>query len=53
LSLSLAARNLATWTRYDGADPEVNTADYESLESTDFFAQPQVRYFLLRVDIGW
>ncbi len=53
LSLALAARNLATWTRYDGPDPEVNTADYESLESTDSFAEPQVRHLLLRVDIGW
>ena len=53
LSLGLSARNLATWTRYDGLDPEVNTADYDSLESTDSFAQPQVRYFLLRLDIGW
>lgn len=53
LSLALAARNLATWTRYDGPDPEVNTTDYESLLSTDSFAQPQVRYLLLRLDIGW
>ncbi|HEY9425903.1 MAG TPA: TonB-dependent receptor plug domain-containing protein [Gemmatimonadaceae bacterium] len=53
LSLALAARNLATWTRYRGPDPEVNTADYESLRSTDSFAQPQVRYLILRLDIGW
>ncbi len=53
LSLALAARNLATWTRYGGLDPEVNTAPYESLGSYDLFAQPQVRYLLMRVDIGW
>jgi hypothetical protein len=53
LSLALAARNLATWTRYDGPDPEVNSADYESLESTDSFTEPQTRQLLLRVDMGW
>lgn len=53
LTLALAARNLATWTHYGGPDPEVNSADYESLVSTDSFAQPQVRYLVLRLDIGW
>lgn len=53
LSLALTARNLATWTRYGGPDPEVNTADYESLASIDSFAPPQVRYLILRFEIGW
>lgn len=53
LSLELAARNVATWTGYDGPDPEANTADYESPEYTDMFAQPQVRYLLVRVDVAW
>jgi|GEM_PF-2050420 len=53
LSLALAAHNLATWTRYRGIDPEVNSADYDSLESMDYFAQPQVRHLILRLDIGW
>lgn len=53
LSVTLAARNLATWTRYGGPDPEVNSEGYESLLSIDSFTQPAVRYFIMRLDIGW
>src|SRR2546427_373711 len=39
-SLTLAARNLATWTRYSGADPEVSAEGPESFGVEDFFTQP-------------
>jgi hypothetical protein len=53
LVLALAARNLAMWTRYSGADPEVNAAGYDSYTSTDWYSQPAVRYLMVRLDIEW
>ncbi len=59
LSLSLAARNLKTWTNYTGLDPETNipgsvsTADDPGRFFTvDLFAVPQPRMFVFRVDLG-
>lgn len=53
LGLTLAGRNLATWTKYGGPDPEVSSDGYESLSATDYFTQPAVRSFIMRLDIGW
>lgn len=53
VSLTLAARNLATWSPYSGADPEADMAPSESLAVYDSFGQPAVRYLLTRLDIGW
>jgi TonB-linked SusC/RagA family outer membrane protein len=53
LSLTLAGRNLATWTDYTGADPEVNFAGQANFSQADFLTQPPVRYFTARVNVNW
>jgi len=52
-SLTLAARNLATWTRYSGADPEVSAQGPESFGVEDFFTQPPVRSVVVRLDVSF
>ena len=52
-SLTLAARNLATWTRYSGTDPEVSAQGPESFGVEDFFTQPPVRSVVVRLDISF
>jgi TonB-linked SusC/RagA family outer membrane protein len=51
LSLTLAGRNLATWTDYTGLDPEVNSAGQDNFNQYDFLSQPQVRYYTARIDV--
>jgi TonB-linked SusC/RagA family outer membrane protein len=59
LNVSLAARNLKTWTDYTGLDPEsniptsVSTADDPGrFYTVDLFTMPLPRTFVLRVDVG-
>jgi TonB-linked SusC/RagA family outer membrane protein len=55
-SVTLAGRNLKTWTDYTGLDPEANeTGSSRGFAAGDFFqgefnTQPPVRYYTLRVD---
>lgn len=52
LSLTLAGRNLATWTDYSGPNPEINGAGSGSNFNTfDFLSQPPIRYYTARVDV--
>lgn len=51
--LTLAGRNLATWTRYPGLDPEINATPNDPLVRSDFATQPPVRDFTARVDVTW
>ena len=51
LALTLAGRNLATWTDYTGLDPEVNSAGQDNFNQFDFLSQPQVRYYTARIDV--
>lgn len=50
LRLTLAGRNLATWTDYRGLDPEVNYGGQANFTSGDFATLPPNRVFTLRVD---
>jgi len=57
LSLTVAARNLATWTRYSGFDPEVNSLGYTGTAAAggdfyqqDFLTLPPVRQWSLRAN---
>ncbi len=57
LSITLSGRNLWTITDYSGIDPEVNgfgqgNGESAGFSSTDFFSQPQVRYWVLRLNLG-
>ncbi len=67
LSLTVAGRNLALWTKYTGSDPEVSTVQGHNqgvsaggVPATtlnpdlvgDFGAVPQSRYWTLKVNVG-
>ena len=51
LTLTLAGRNLATWSRYHGLDPEANAYGPEGLVVGDLFTQPLARYWTARLDL--
>lgn len=53
LSLTIAGRNLATWTDYTGFDPEINYNGTSNYSTAEFFTQPPVRYLTARVALGW
>ena len=51
--IRLAGRNLKTWTKYRGLDPEVNNAGAEYLtQGLDWFANPQSRSFVLSFSLN-
>ena len=51
MTLTVAGRNLVTWTRYKGLDPEVNAHGSEGLVVEDLFTQPLPRYWTARLDL--
>jgi hypothetical protein len=51
--IRIAGRNLRTWTKYRGLDPEVNNAGAEYLtQGLDWFANPQSRSFVLSFSLN-
>ncbi|HEY7235207.1 MAG TPA: SusC/RagA family TonB-linked outer membrane protein [Gemmatimonadaceae bacterium] len=52
-TLTLAGRNLHTWTNYTGLDPEINENGGTNFSTDEFLSQPQVRYYTIRLDLGW
>ncbi|MBK5186591.1 MAG: SusC/RagA family TonB-linked outer membrane protein [Gemmatimonadaceae bacterium] len=53
LSLTLAGRNLGTWTKYKGLDPEINENGGLNFSTDEFLSQPPVRTYTVRMDIHW
>jgi len=53
LSITLAGRNLATWTKYTGLDPELNYAGQANFTTADFTTVPPNRLFQIRVDANF
>ena len=53
LRLTVAGRNLVTWTNYSGADPEVGDGGTLFPESVDLFTQPLPRYVTARLSASW
>jgi hypothetical protein len=53
VSLTLAGRNLATWTNYGGLDPEVNFTGADNHYRSDFLTQPQVRRYTARLSLTY
>lgn len=53
LAVTLAGRNLGVLTDYTGVDPELNGAGQSNFNSFDFLTQPQVRSWIMRVNIGF
>ena len=51
LSLTVAGRNLATWTRYSGFDPEVNAYGQGTFSVSDFNTQAPLRTWTARVNL--
>ncbi|MEO6779145.1 MAG: SusC/RagA family TonB-linked outer membrane protein [Gemmatimonadaceae bacterium] len=51
--LTVAGRNLHTWTRYTGFDPEANLGGGEFLtQGLDYFINPQVRSFVVSIRLN-
>jgi hypothetical protein len=58
LRITLAGRNLATWTDYSGIDPEAvevggSTGAGVSFNQSEFNTQPPVRYLMIRLDYSF
>ena len=53
VNVRVAGRNLHTWTKYTGIDPETNLAGAESLlRGVDYFNNPQTRSIVLTVGLN-
>ena len=52
-TLTFAGRNLHTWTKYTGLDPELNAGAQLNFSTADFLTAPQVRYFTARLALGF
>ena len=53
LSLTVAGRNLATWTDYKGLDPEVTSTPNQNFTTSDFLTLPPVRYLTARLNLSF
>jgi TonB-dependent starch-binding outer membrane protein SusC len=57
LRLTLSGRNLATWTKYEGFDPEVNSFGVFSgaggFQTMDYYTQPPLRHWTARLDFNF
>jgi hypothetical protein len=51
LTVSVAGRNVVTWTDYAGLDPEVTSLPWIPLANLDNAAAPLPRRFLVRIDL--
>ncbi len=52
LSLTIAGRNLKTWTDYPGLDPEINeTGSASNFTQGEFGTQPPIRYWTARLNL--
>jgi TonB-linked SusC/RagA family outer membrane protein len=51
--LTFSGRNLATWTKYSGYDPEVNSHGQANFTTSDYHNQPPVRFYTLRLDLNF
>jgi TonB-linked SusC/RagA family outer membrane protein len=53
LNLRLAGRNLHTWTKYSGYDPETNLGgSVQKTRGMDYFNMPQTRSFVVSVSLS-
>lgn len=51
LTVTVAGRNLKTWTDYTGLDPELNVSAAANFNTADFLTQPPVKYWITRVNL--
>jgi TonB-linked SusC/RagA family outer membrane protein len=52
-SISLAGRNLKTWTKYTGVDPEIIEAATSNFNQSEFNTQPIPRIYTFRVNLNF
>ena len=53
VDIRVAGRNLHTWTKYSGLDPETNLAGASALlQGYDFFNMPQTRSFVVSIGLN-
>ena len=53
VDLRVAGRNLHTWTKYKGLDPETNLGGSEWLtQGVDYFNSPLTRSFVISVGLN-
>jgi hypothetical protein len=52
-TLTFAGRNLHTWTKYSGIDPELNAGAQSNFTAADFLTTPQVRYLTARLALSF
>jgi TonB-dependent starch-binding outer membrane protein SusC len=50
-TITAGARNLKTWTDYEGPDPEVNGLALQNFNRWDFLTLPQPRRYIARVNL--
>ncbi|MEJ2186775.1 MAG: SusC/RagA family TonB-linked outer membrane protein [Gemmatimonadota bacterium] len=51
INVRLSGRNLVTWTKYTGIDPETNLQGTSATRGYDYFNNPQTRQFILSVGL--
>jgi TonB-dependent starch-binding outer membrane protein SusC len=52
-SVTLSGQNLGLWTKYEGYDPEVVSNAGALYNRDDFFTQPPVRRWIMRVNLSF
>lgn len=53
LQLVLSGRNLATFTKYSGVDPEAARDNSDTRGNEEFFATPPLRYLIIRLNANF
>jgi TonB-dependent starch-binding outer membrane protein SusC len=52
-SITIAGRNLHTWTKYTGLDPEVNSSAGANFSTSDFLTLPPSRTWTARLNLNF
>jgi hypothetical protein len=53
VSLTIAGRNLKTWTDFTGFDPEINSSPGTNFSTSDFLTLPPTRNWTARVNVSF
>jgi TonB-dependent starch-binding outer membrane protein SusC len=53
VTLTVAGRNLHTWTKYTGFDPEINSTPGTSFSTSDFLTLPPTRSWTVRLNASF
>jgi len=53
MELTVAGRNLHTWTKYTGFDPEINSSPGANFSTSDFLTLPPTRSWTVRLNVSF